>query len=107
MARSLHRREGESMTGTCFDKWFAQAGTGESFIYHEGYLPRDRDCTWRPVKGNSADEASYRAAMAAAARVEAEANAAMQASDRGEVMLTQRKQNFLTYSYIATRQRDQ
>jgi hypothetical protein len=89
--------------GTAFDAWFADAKIGESYVYTEGYLPRDRDVTWRPVKGNTADEAAFRKAMVAAARVEAEANAAMQASDRGEVMLTQIKRGFLAYEYMATK----
>jgi hypothetical protein len=88
---------------TLFDDWYRRAPVGESYIYHEGYLPRERDVHWTPAKGNNADQAHWRACLAEAARIEAEANAAMQAFDRGEVMLTQIKRGFLQYKYRATK----
>jgi hypothetical protein len=88
---------------TEFDNWLAHAGAGEATIYFEGYLPRARDVTWKPAEGTSADEQAHRVAVAKATQVDREATAAMQASDRGDVYLTQRRIGFLDYQYRATK----
>jgi hypothetical protein len=89
---------------TEFDDWLAHAEPGKRFVYFDnGYLPRSRDVHWTPVKGNAVDEQAHRVAVAKAARVDAEAHAAMQAMSRGEVMLTQIRRGFLDYEYRATK----
>jgi hypothetical protein len=88
---------------TAFDEWLDAATPGETFTYHRGYLPREREVAWLPVRGIAKDEAAHRAALTAAAKVDSEADAAMRSHMRGEVFLTQRKTSFLNYQYLATR----
>ena len=74
-----------------FASWCNTAKTGDSIIYHKGYLAKDRGPLTVPAKKQS--DLSWVAAHALAE------------SDAGKLALTQRRNGDFDYDYIATKRR--
>lgn len=75
-----------------FKAWYAQSFRGKSYVYHVGYLARDRE-----TKPRDDTEKAYYAEIANVA------NYAYKLQEAGKVSLVQRRLEPMKFEYIAVK----
>lgn len=80
-----------------FQRWIENGKPGSQFVYHEGYLPRDKVLVIGI--GNGATYTTQNSEVTKIARF------AMEAQDAGEVELVQKKVGPGEYQYIAVKRK--